>query len=86
MSDISRNPFIETDSAQETLVSINVVLAYMHMSLLGEIEFRQHSIPNETDYLSGQLRILEGLQDAVKYVGDLDAARSNVTKLEVGNE
>ena len=78
---LPEHPFIEADSTEGTLISITVVLAYMHLSLLGEIEVRQHSHLNNTDHLSGQIRILEGLQDAVKYVGDLDAARCNVTKL-----
>ena len=52
----------------------------MHQSLFAEME-NQAGTPINSDHLSGELRILEGLRSAVAYLGEL-ATPANVRKLE----
>jgi len=78
------NPFIGEGDAEDTANSIDGVLAFIQAYKLGQTDILQHPAPGDTQQISGLLRILDGVRDAVKYLSELDAvSTSNVTKLEV---
>ncbi|TDJ41805.1 MAG: hypothetical protein E2O54_03925 [Gammaproteobacteria bacterium] len=63
------------------------VLALLADRLFKECELeRKGGTPVNTDHIMGEIRILEGLQSATKYLSHLDTVSSNVTRLEVENE
>ena len=78
------NPFIEEGSAEETQYTIDCVLAFVQEYGIGLQATFEHSMPCDTKHMSGLLRVLSGVRDAVEYLSYLDAVpTSNVTKLEV---
>ena len=76
------HPFIEPGSGEGTYLAINGVLAFLQDRLYRECEVVGGSLPVGVDHIVGELRILEGLRSAVKYLSHLDAVPTgNVTKL-----
>jgi len=80
---LSLNLFIVENDIEGTQVKIDEMLAFLLEYEQGQTYIFQNSEPTANSHHFGFIYVLEGLREAVKYMGDIANDNSNVTSLEV---
>ncbi len=76
-----RHPLIDPDDPEGTQLAICAVLALLKDYRFTQVEqFENADARIKPDYLVGEIRILEGLDSAVRYLADLATAQRSAIR------